>query len=620
MDNNASDNSTADNSAGLDLEDSTPVDPSQVGTKDILADKNEARKWRGKLAAVATFAGLEEAEIRALAAAELMLPDPFRMLLDSDPMSRVETAESRARHRVQHTDFMASPGELNELLSGSRRPVGIRSTSYLATEKSLAELMVAVRGARKIVDAFRRGYEEQHALLNELLRLVQERMMTARVQRHSVPAYLLEFARLMESIGCKRNDLRYVDGRVVRAIREALKGNRDEAEFDAEAEAARFQAWSAEGDITPRETEFERLSRSAATALMNNDMATARAVFAALEMHEATPQGGSESPAGKEPKHYETHSDGVEQRMGLGVAGAGSAEISAPESAQRSPILAGVDGDLPGNADAYSGAAIREWSAIDAGKVLGAAAGSGAPEDRAKTSSPPASPTPSDLPSRPPASSPSCAPSGLMDWAVKAPVVLAHGRVTGIGRLPGGDPFGGVRSLAKATPDCVPMWDREDRPMSASGRLTTDDWYRFEVPFGPYALVHMPKMLIDYAPVQDEMFPPFLALEQYGEAAAFAPPEMLSLKVANMGRGPIDTAIRAVRSVLIQSYGRDDEELLRFWMFLLLGRRYMDRIDGLFPNGYFQGVRAPDPAALDTGIGSFELIRILDDGRSTAQI
>jgi hypothetical protein len=497
---------------------------------------------------------LDAAEIQTLAAAGLMLPDPFRMLLDSDPMSRVETSDIRARHRVQHTDFMVPPGELDELLSGSRKPVGIRSTSYLATEKSLAELMVAVRGARKVMDAFRRGYEEQHALLNELLRLVQERMMTARVQRHSVPAYLLEFARLMESIGCKRNDLRYLDGRVVRAIREALKGDSDEAEFDAEAEAARFQGWLAEGDITSLETEFERLSRSAATALMNGDLDAARAAFTALEMHKPTSQGASKSPADGEPKGVETGGHGVEQWTGSGAAAAGSAGNFGSGSKPFCPVPTGFDGGL---------------------QVL------------------------------------------------KAPELLPYGRVTGTGRLPGGDPFGGVLSFAKAGSDCVPMWDRRDRPMSAVDSLTMDDWYRFEVPLGPYALVHMPKMLTDYAPVRNQMFPPFARLERYGEVAALAPPEMRSLKLAEMGRGSmestgsgcIDTAILAVRSVLIERYGKDNEELLRFWMFLLLGRRYMDRIDSLFPNGYFHGVQAPDPAALDTGIGSFQLIRVPDNGQ-----
>lgn len=89
---------------------------------------------------------------------------------------------------------------------------------------------------------------------------------------------------------------------------------------------------------------------------------------------------------------------------------------------------------------------------------------------------------------------------------------------------------------------------------------------------------------------------------------------MRSLKIAAAGRGSTDVAIRAVRSSLIMHYGQDNEDLLRFWMFLLLGRRFSGHVDVLFPHGYFHGVIAPDPAAADVGVGFFRIVRMFDDG------
>ena len=148
-----------------------------------------------------------------------------------------------------------------------------------------------------------------------------------------------------------------------------------------------------------------------------------------------------------------------------------------------------------------------------------------------------------------------------------------------------------------------------------TGRLA-----RFEVQAGPYALVHMPRKLPDYVPVSESMFPPFMELDQYGVAAYFSPDDMRSLKIAGTGRGAVNVATWAVRTVLIMNYGKDDEDLLWFWMFLLLGRRFISRTDVLFPYGYFHGVAAPDPAARDVGTGFFRLVRVLDDGSLSAQM
>ena len=47
---------------------------------------------------------------------------------------------------------------------------------------------------------------------------------------------------------------------------------------------------------------------------------------------------------------------------------------------------------------------------------------------------------------------------------------------------------------------------------------------------------------------------------------------------------------------------------------------YTERIDLLFPHGYFHGVIAPDPAAAETGTGFFRLVRVVDDGDLSAQM
>ena len=164
------------------------------------------------------------------------------------------------------------------------------------------------------------------------------------------------------------------------------------------------------------------------------------------------------------------------------------------------------------------------------------------------------------------------------------------------------------------------MWDRKDRAMSAGNRFCMDDWYRFEVQKGPYVLVQLPTALSQYLPIRDEMFPPVVDVKRYGEMHGYSQEEMTPLILANCGRGGVAETTAIMRAELIKTYGQDDEDLLRFWMFLLVGRLRIRCIDTLFPSGYFHGVLAPDPASQDTGVGSFQIVRVSDDGDLKAKM
>jgi hypothetical protein len=211
-------------------------------------------------------------------------------------------------------------------------------------------------------------------------------------------------------------------------------------------------------------------------------------------------------------------------------------------------------------------------------------------------------------------------PVMLVDWGERVGSESEHARVDGFGWIAGSDGFGGIVSMASDVSDVIPMWSREDRPSSTSGVLGLNDWYRFEVPAGNYALVHMPRRLPEFFPVSDTMFPPYIDIERYGEEAGFSVLDMRSLKLASSGRGGIDVAIRAIRAGVVMRYGKDNEDLVRFWAFLLLGRRFAKRIDVLFPDGYFHGVIAPDAGAEQSGVGYFSIVRVLNDRKLSSKI
>ena len=642
----------------------------------LQADKNSTRQRRSKLQGMASKFGLSEDEVRMLAAAGLMMPDPFDAMMIGDPERRVDAVQDYSSRRVQYTNLMIPPRDIEAYLDGERS-IKIDSKPFLKNERSLSDLMVAVRGSAKILDGIGAAYAEQHAFHRELLRLVVERQQMSRVMRSSPPKYLLDFARLLESLGCERNDLRSVDGRLVRLIREHVGLTDEAAGRSVDNDVARFRAWLAEeeelgasdGDDQDGDDEFDRLSKIAARALMEGDLDAARAAFADLERFDASLEdsfgssgsaasvdgdddGGDDDRAGAPngvedlveagpravsaetgdavtagPNTGSADSDGRQVSAGRALTAEGDDGVSALSGGDEnssSPVSGNDDarpgieptGGLPSEGPAGSASPSKVEAATPVEPSLFippepvSGPGSTVPEPVSTAATTPASP-PASPPSSPMAKR---TPVYLTGWAVTTPEGASFSRVSGIGRLPGNDAFGGVVSMAAQTPEVIPMWERADRPASTGDRLGLDDWYRFEVPFGSYALVHMPKRLTDYLPVRSEMFPPYADLERYGVQAGFSPADMRALKVAEMGRGSMEIAIRAVRAVLIMTYGKDDEDLLRFWMFLLVGRRFMDRVDLLFPHGYFHGVMAPDPAAKDVGTGLFRIVRILDDG------
>ncbi len=602
----------------------------------LQADKNTARQRRSKLRGVASKFGLTDEEVRGLAAAGLMMPDVFQALMIDDIGRRVGAVEEDARMRVQYTNLMVPPRDIDAYISGDAT-IRIDSKHYLKTEKSMAELMVVVRGSAKMLDGIGVLYAEQHAFHRAMVRALIERQQVARVMRNAPPKYLVDFARLLESLGCDRTHLRSADGSFVRMVREYLGITDEDAGRSSDADADRVQAWFAEEDALAEseaveqgdEDEFVRLSKLAAKALYAGDLETARATFADLEAYEASLEDEFGSAGSGQAADDNTDEDMVEASPVGGLAETGDVATAGANKAEGSgPAGADADGDIAGRAgtaEGGGGVSPADVSQDDSGSADGQKGPTAESPASSGTDAVP-SPTVTAIPPEPkvevqPEAKPSATPSrhkptGVHQtgWAVTAPVDVEHSRVTGVGRLPGADAFGGIASLAALTPDVVPMWDRVDRQASTGDRLTLADWYRFEVPFGPYALVHMPKKLAEYVPVRDEMFPPYISLDRYGTAAGFSERDMLSLKVDAMGRGSMETAKIAISAVLDMTYGKHDEDLVRFWLFLLIGRRFQDRIDRLFPEGYFHGVIAPDPAAADAGVGFFRIVRVLDDG------
>ena len=239
------------------------------------------------------------------------MPDPYRLLLESDPISRLQRSENDARRRVQYTNMLVPPTNVDELLKDDPKPVRMGSKEYLLGEKSAADLMVAVRSSAKVLSSFRVAYAEQYALHEELLRLVQERKVVSKMRRLAAPGYLIDFARLMEMLGCQRNHLRSADGRLVSMIKRHLgldndandtDESNDANDKDGDDEADYFKSWLAEenalaGDDSDSDAnsegidEFNRLSRIAARALMDGDLVRAKSAFADLEAYDALIEG-----------------------------------------------------------------------------------------------------------------------------------------------------------------------------------------------------------------------------------------------------------------------------------------------------------------------------------------
>lgn len=190
-----------------------------------------------------------------------------------------------------------------------------------------------------------------------------------------------------------------------------------------------------------------------------------------------------------------------------------------------------------------------------------------------------------------------------------------HARAEKPGRVENDGPFDGIIFAAHSQIKSIPMWARKAHISDVPWELSRRDWFKFEVPRGPYALVQLPHSLPLYDARSTSAFPPFSTLHLYGVQADFSEREIRELKEVAEGNGPTEIAIRAVREGVISAFRSDDEDLVRFWLFLLIGRHFMDRIDELFPEGYFHGVVAPDSGAMaEGGEGSFAIVRIANDG------
>lgn len=246
------------------------------------------------------------------------------------------------------------------------------------------------------------------------------------------------------------------------------------------------------------------------------------------------------------------------------------------------------------------------------------------PSDKVSLSEPFADPTAQSLAPVSAALNQSATPSVaefkkmMATWGYIAAEGAEYSRVQGPGRVTGDDPFGGVISAAAATPEVIPMWDRANRQGSSTGALGADDWYRIEVPRGPYALVHMPAYREIWEQSREVSFPPYERLSSFGVELELPYAEVQALKEAELGVGSMEHAIATVNKIarkrLDTRAEAPVENLTRSWMFLLIGRHFMDRIDTLFPHGYFHGAWLPDPAAQEAGHGHLCIVRLAKDG------
>lgn len=561
----------------------------------LKAQKNAKRQRLLKLREVAPRFGLSAEEVKSLAVSGMIMPDIFDTMKITDIGRRIDAVEEHSASRLQYTNLIVPPIDIESYIEG-RTTVKIDSKQYLRNLKSLSDLMVAVRGSAKILDGTAAFYAEQHAFHRVLLRLVVERQQSARVMRNSPPKYLIDFARLLESLGCDRSHLRSIDGRFVSMVRDHLgfsnavddssDGDETGSEKSYDDDAAAFQSWLAEGDAVPSgmpdnesdslnvvannvaedDDEYDRLARATSRALMRGDMDEARVAFANLEAFQIAVEdefGSSEDTdsdvivsdgaidsASDSASDVTSESTGDVQLADRALPAKGTSEgdggvVSADDRLDHSDDVS-ADVSLPINALPIKTPSVKAPSVKASEDLFGES------EDRkdlkdhlVPVSLPEPVPMPEPLPASDPEPTPEPIPASepgpepkpfvqmhiptksfLKGWGLSVSEDADFPRVTGVGRLSGENelggagslgrksPFGGVFSTASATPEVIPMWARQDRPASTGERLTMNDWYRFEVGFGPYALVHMPRKLTDFVPVSDQMFPPYLDLER----------------------------------------------------------------------------------------------------------
>ena len=195
------------------------------------------------------------------------------------------------------------------------------------------------------------------------------------------------------------------------------------------------------------------------------------------------------------------------------------------------------------------------------------------------------------------------------DWAWYDMAVSAR-RTQGVGRLDTDDPYGGF--LRRKIPGgAIAMQDREDTYEQPSDRLGAKHWYRFDVPRSNYAVVEVGSRY-DF-PDLPQLYPPLASMRLLGVTLEYDADKVRELEEAEAGEAPSDIIIETVRASFLKHNKCHDEDLIRFWLFLLVGRKYPDHVDALFPPGYFHGVRGPDIWESRESPTHFQIVRVASD-------
>lgn len=183
--------------------------------------------------------------------------------------------------------------------------------------------------------------------------------------------------------------------------------------------------------------------------------------------------------------------------------------------------------------------------------------------------------------------------------------------------------------------------------MRRDGILPDAAWFRYEVPYGDYALVQMrgtssvlPR-LRDASALADPgsarisgMLPPYVSMQRYGEMLGASERDLRSLAewdAPGTGYEHLRPAVldgnygdpvqayevmkRAVVMHLSSVLGPDEagrisplahDHMARFWLFLVVGRMRSSQLEQLWPDGFFHGVEGHD-----VGLGNDGHLRLL---------
>lgn len=110
-----------------------------------------------------------------------------------------------------------------------------------------------------------------------------------------------------------------------------------------------------------------------------------------------------------------------------------------------------------------------------------------------------------------------------------------------------------------------------------------------------------------------QLYPPLAELRLLGVTLNYDRHRQRELEEAEAGQAVSDILVETVRACFVEHNKCHDEDLIRFWLFLLVGRKYAERIDALFPPGYFHGVRGPDIWESRDCPSHFQIARVAAD-------